>query len=259
MESRVAFAKHSICTTKYLFLLTVWCSLACGLWKAWICVTSSQFWEKPAHSSLVLLHLRQQQTRPHADMVELQDHCSLNWWALDIWTLAPICAWYLPGKNTGVGCHFLLQGIFLREGSNPWFLHWKADSLPLSHQGSPSYKIWINCWKRTEGFERSVQFSSVVQSCPSLCDPMDCSMPGFLVHHQLPELAQTHVHWIGDAIQPSHSLSSPSPSCLQSFPASASFLVSQSSHQVAKYWSFRFIISPSNRRINSLQWLFVIK
>ena len=56
-----------------------------------------------------------------------------------------------------------------------------------------------------------VQFSSVAQSCLTLCDPMDCSMPGFPVHHQLPELTQTHVHHVGDAIQPSHPLSSPSP------------------------------------------------
>ena len=47
-------------------------------------------------------------------------------------------------------------------------------------------------------------FSSVIQSCPTLCDPMGCSTPGFPVHHQLPELTQTHVHWVGDAIQPSH-------------------------------------------------------
>ena len=55
-------------------------------------------------------------------------------------------------------------------------------------------------------WEQSV--SSVIQSCPTFCDPMDCSMPGFLVHHQLPELAQTHVHWVHDAIQPFHTLSS---------------------------------------------------
>ena len=56
----------------------------------------------------------------------------------------------------------------------------------------------------------SVQFSLVAQSCPTLSDPMHCSTPGFSVHHQLPELVQTHVHRVGDAIQPSHSLSSPS-------------------------------------------------
>ena len=57
----------------------------------------------------------------------------------------------------------------------------------------------------------SVQFSSVAQSCPILCDPMDCGTPGFSVHHQLLEVAQTHVHWVSDAIRPSHPLSSPSP------------------------------------------------
>ena len=57
----------------------------------------------------------------------------------------------------------------------------------------------------------TVQFSSVTQSCPTLCDPRDCSTPGFSVHHQPPELAQTHVHWVGYAIQPCPPLSSPSP------------------------------------------------
>ena len=55
------------------------------------------------------------------------------------------------------------------------------------------------------------QFSSVTQSRPTLCNPMDCSMPGFPVHYQLPEFTQTHVHQVGDAIPPSHPLSSPSP------------------------------------------------
>ena len=57
----------------------------------------------------------------------------------------------------------------------------------------------------------SVQFSSVAQSCPTLCDPMNRSRPGLPVHHQLPEFTQTQAHWVGDAIQPSHPLSSPSP------------------------------------------------
>ena len=55
------------------------------------------------------------------------------------------------------------------------------------------------------------QFSSVTQSCPTLCEPMDCSTPGFPVHHQFPELGQTHVHWVSDAVQPSHPLMPPSP------------------------------------------------
>ena len=60
-------------------------------------------------------------------------------------------------------------------------------------------------------FFSSVQFSSVAQLCPTLCNPMNCSTPGLSVHHQLLEFTQTHVHRVGDAIQPSHPLSSPSP------------------------------------------------
>ena len=65
--------------------------------------------------------------------------------------------------------------------------------------------------KRYPFFFFLVQFSSVAQSCPTLCDPMNRSTPGLPVHHQLPEFTQTHVHQVGDAIQPSHPLSSPSP------------------------------------------------
>ena len=70
------------------------------------------------------------------------------------------------------------------------------------------------------------QFSSVAQSYLTLCDPMDCSTPGFTVHHQLPEFTQTHVHRVGDAIQPSHP-AVPFSSCPQSLPASGSFPMSQ--------------------------------
>ena len=78
-----------------------------------------------------------------------------------------------------------------------------------------------------------LQFSSVAQSCPTLCDPMACITPGLPVHHQLPEFTQTHVHWVGDAIQPSHPLSSPSPSFNLSQHQGVFKWVS-SSHQVAK-------------------------
>ena len=90
-----------------------------------------------------------------------------------------------------------------------------------------------------------VQLSSVSQSCPTLCHLMDCSTPGFPVHHQLPELAQTHVHWVGDAIQLSHPLLSPSPA----FSLSQQQVLFQwvsSSHPVAKVWSLSFSINPSN-------------
>ena len=72
----------------------------------------------------------------------------------------------------------------------------------------------------------SFQFSSVAQSCPTLCNPMDCSTPGFPDHHQLPELAQSEVHRVNDTTKPSHPLF-PFSSCLQSFPKSGSFPVSQ--------------------------------
>ena len=92
----------------------------------------------------------------------------------------------------------------------------------------------------------SVQFSSVAQSCPTLCDPMDYSRPGLPVHHQLPESTQTHVHWVGDAIQPSHPLSSPFLPALI-FPSIRVFLNKSAFHiRWPKYWSFSFSISPSN-------------
>ena len=85
----------------------------------------------------------------------------------------------------------------------------------------------------------SFQFSSDGQSCLTLCDPMDCSTPGFLVHHQLPELAQTHVHWVGDAIQRSHPLSSPSPPTFNLSQHQGVFKWVSSLHQVAKVLEFQ--------------------
>ena len=93
---------------------------------------------------------------------------------------------------------------------------------------------------------RSVQFTSVTQSCPTLCNPMDCIMTGFLVLHQLLEVAQTHVHHVSDAIQSFHPLSSPSPPTFI-FPSSRVFFnESVLCIRWPKYWSFSFSISPSN-------------
>ena len=85
----------------------------------------------------------------------------------------------------------------------------------------------------------SVQLSSVAQSCLTLCNPMDCSPPGFPVHHQLPELTQTHVHWVGDAVQPSHPLSSPSPPALNLSQHQGLFQWVSSLCQVAKGLKFQ--------------------
>ena len=91
----------------------------------------------------------------------------------------------------------------------------------------------------------SVQFSSVAQSCSTLCNPMNSNTPGLPVHHQLPEYTQTHVHRVSDAIQPSHPLSSPSPAPNPSQHQSLLQWVNSSSMRWPKYWSFSFSISPS--------------
>ena len=95
------------------------------------------------------------------------------------------------------------------------------------------------------GVSKHAQFSSVAQSCLTLCDPMDCSTPGLSVHHQLPEFTQTHVHSVKDVIQPSHPLS-----CLLLLPSIFSSIRVFSNESVLhirwpKYWSFSFHISPS--------------
>ena len=92
----------------------------------------------------------------------------------------------------------------------------------------------------------SVQFSSFAQSCPTLCDPMNHSMPGISVHQQLPEVTQTYVHRVGDATQPSHPLLSPSPPAPNPSQHQGLFQWVNSSHHWPKYWSFSFSISPSN-------------
>ena len=79
-----------------------------------------------------------------------------------------------------------------------------------------------------------IQFSSVAQSCPTLCDPMNRSTPGLPVHHQLPEFTQTHAHWVSDAIQPSRPLSSPSPPAPNPSQHQSLFQWVNSSHEVAK-------------------------
>ena len=91
------------------------------------------------------------------------------------------------------------------------------------------------------------QFSSVIQSCPTLCDPVDCSTPGLSVHHQLPEPTQTHVCWVGDAIQSSHPLSSPFPPDLSQHQGPFQWV--GSSHQVAKVLELQF-------QHQSFQWIF---
>ena len=132
-------------------------------------------------------------------------------------------------KNTGVGSLSLLQKIFPIQEANQGLLHcrWILYHWAI-REAQPLLYIFT-----------SVQFSSVTQSCLSLCDLMDCRMPGFPVHHQLPELTQTHAHRVGDNIQPSHLLSAPSPPAFNLSQHQGIFKWVSSSHQVAKVLEFQ--------------------
>ena len=98
-------------------------------------------------------------------------------------------------------------------------------------------------------FKNCIEISSVAQSCPTLRNPMDCSMSGLPIHHQLPEFTQTHVPWVSDAIQPSHSLSSPYLSAFNHSQHWCLFKWIISSHQVAKVLEFQL-------QHQSFQWIF---
>ena len=132
------------------------------------------------------------------------------------------CPWNSPGKNTGMGSHSLLQRIFPTQGLKLGLPHCRQVLYHLSHQ-----------------------FSSVVQSCPTLCNPMNHSTPGLPVHQQLPDFTQTHVHRVRDAIQPSYPLSSPSPPA--PIPPGIKVFSNESTLHMRwpKYWSFSFSIIPS--------------
>ena len=98
------------------------------------------------------------------------------------------------------------------------------------------FELW--CWRRLLRVP-SVQFSSVAQLCPTLCDPIHCSTPGLPVHHPLPEFTQTLVHWVSDAIQPSHPPSSPSPPAPNPSQHQRLSQWVNSSHKLAKVLEFR--------------------
>ena len=145
----------------------------------------------------------------------------------------------------------ILEGvaIFSTRGSS-----WPRDWICVSCIGRQLYhwatwEVWCCIMYVKICFMTSVQFSSVPQSCTTLCDPMDCSMLGFPVHHQLPEPTQTHVHWVGDPIEPSHPLLSPSPPAFNLSQHQGHFQWVSSLHQVAKGLEFQ----PQHQ---SFQWIF---
>ena len=111
-----------------------------------------------------------------------------------------------------------------------------AWTVITDHPGLCHGKVIIKVKKKKKGGEGSVQFSSVAQSCPTLYDPMNCSMPSLPVHHQVPEFTQTQVHRVSDAIQPSHPLL-----LLPLIPPSIRVFSNESTlcMRWPKYWSFR--------------------
>ena len=152
---------------------------------------------------------------------------------------------HLKSEHVVQGCHQTKLGSA--------HLHRKANRLTLGC-AEGKYRVYYRApGKESKHLARLKdlnsdglqQFSSVTQLCPTLWDPMDCSMPGLPVHHKLLEFIQTHIHWVGDAIQPSYLLSSPSPTFSLSQHQGLFQWVS-SSHQVDKYWRFSFSFSPSN-------------
>jgi len=121
--------------------------------------------------------------------------------------------------------------------------YWKSKRVPEIHLFM-LYWLCQSLWP--------CQFSSVAQLCPTLCDPMNHSTPGLLVHHQLLESTQTHVHWVGDAIQPYHPLSSPSPPALNLFQHQGLFKWVSSLHKMAKV--LEFLLQPSVLPMNTQDW-----
>ena len=137
-----------------------------------------------------------------------------------------------PLRGTGEEFKYRHDGETRNMDRNPmFFLSWAPSTATISllidfkHLWSnPSLSLLIS----------SDQFSSVAQLCPTLCNPMNPSTPGLPVHHQLPEFIQTHVHRVGDAIQPSHSLLSPSPPAPNPSQNQSLFQWVTFSHEVAK-------------------------
>ena len=139
----------------------------------------------------------------------------------------------LPGSSV----HEILQARVLERVVMPFSRRSSQlrDQICLFYVSCILKCVYI--YKHTNGIHYC--YCSVAQSCPTLCDHMDCSMPGFLALHCLPEFTQTHVHWVSDATQLSHPLSSPSPPVLSLSQYHSLFQWVSSSHQVVKVLEFQ--------------------
>ena len=157
----------------------------------------------------------------------------------DLFSVAPAFLTCPPLSHLTGWLYILLQTQFLSKDT------------ALSKLLDLSPFLWSPPWKQKYNKPLSslplIQFSSVAQSCPTLCDPMNLSMPDLPVHHQLPEFTQTHVHRVSDAIQPSHPLSSPSPPAPNPSQHQGLFQWVNSLHEIAKVLEFQ----PQHQ---SFQW-----
>ena len=147
-------------------------------------------------------------------------------------------------RQRGRTWHWTSMCVFIPHSpvaifSYPW--HEEQVGTDVSMVYISAHIHWASCFPTFPPADdkESVQFSSVAQSCPTLCNPMNHSTPGLPVHHQLPEFTQTHVHWVSDAIQPSHLLSSPSPPAPKPSQHQSLFQWVNSSHEVAKVLEFQ--------------------
>ena len=210
----------------------------------------------------------------HGLLIAMASCCRERLWA---WQLQQL---QLPGSraqaqklwHTGLVAPQHVESSQSRDETHVYNKRWNC--LPLSHQGSPECCFYI---KTNRGVHsgltdspaeflssvsphsiswdglvlQPVRFSSVTQLCPTLWDTLNCSKPDFPVHRQHPEIAQTHVHSFGDAIQPSHPLSSPSPPAFNLSQHQGLFQWVSSSHQVAKGLEFQL-------QHRSFQWIYKI-
>ena len=155
-----------------------------------------------------------------------------NLWELATWKGTVLALWVCLGSRASEQIIYLIDvsfSISITVSPEVLLTRDQADYLWRAQATTVYFRI----------FEHSVQFSSVAQSCPTLCDPMNRSTPGLPVHHHLPEFTQTRVHQVCDAIQPSHPLSSPSPPAPNPSQHQSLFQWVSSSHEVAKVLEFQ--------------------
>ena len=162
--------------------------------------------------------------------LEWLDVCNFLWNATKyvVYHTIPLLGIYLKqrkaGTSTDIFPPMFISALFIIVR------RWKKPKWSLAEEWITKCGIYLQ-W--------NIQFNSVAQSCPTVCDPMNCSTPGLPIHHQLPESTQTHVHWVSDAIQPSHPLLSHSPPAFNLSQHQGLFKPVSSSYQVAKVLEFQ--------------------